>query len=362
VKSEKLKILLAFHPLEVINDSFAERIIALRLSQTNLRRCITAMTSKIVLILILATASLAQTRPPETDHHQHIYSPAMVVFQKLAAPISAKDVIGHLDTAGIKRAVLLSTAYSYGRPGREPQNEYEKVREENDWNGEQASLYPKRLVAFCGFNPLKDYALGELERCAKNPKMGRGIKLHFGNSDVRLENPEHVEKLKAVFRAANANRMAIVAHIRASISLDRPYGPEQARALVEHLLPLLPDTTLQIAHTGASGPGHNDAKADAFMDAFLEGLRSFSIQNPKSKIQNRLWFDVTSSAHASNSPERTAHLLKRIRQIGVKRILYGTDSAIGTNLPLEGWTQLTRIGLTEKELKTIAKNRPPYLK
>jgi hypothetical protein len=42
-----------------------------------------------------------------------------------------------------------------------------------------------------------------------------GIKLHFGNSDVLLKNPEHFEKLKKVFQAANKQRMAIVVHIEA---------------------------------------------------------------------------------------------------------------------------------------------------
>jgi predicted TIM-barrel fold metal-dependent hydrolase len=241
-------------------------------------------------------------------------------------------------------------------PGREPQNEYEKVKEENDWVGAQAALYPSRLVAFCGFNPLKDYALTELARCAKNPNTRRGIKLHFGNSDVQMENPEHMEKLKAVFRAANANRMAIVVHMRASISLDRPYGPEQARAFLEHLLPLATDVTVQIAHLGGSGPGFDDPKADAFMDALVEGLngRDSQIRNPKSAIRNRenLWFDITTSAHPTNSPARSALLLKRIRQIGVKRILYGTDAALGGNLkPRESWAEVTKLGLTPTSLR-----------
>ena len=65
--------------------------------------------------------------PPRADHHQHLFSPAMAEFQKIT-PITAQDVIKLLDAAGIKRGVLLSTAYSYGRPGREPQDEYEKVK------------------------------------------------------------------------------------------------------------------------------------------------------------------------------------------------------------------------------------------
>src|SRR3954471_24500307 len=92
-------------------------------------------------------------------------------------------------------ALLLSAAYIYGSPSRTVPDEYAKVRAENDWNGSQASRYPQRLRAFCGVNPLKDYALEELERCARDPLLNRGIKLHFGNSDVHLENPEHIARL-----------------------------------------------------------------------------------------------------------------------------------------------------------------------
>ena len=313
---------------------------------------------KHLILIIFLTSSTLFAQAPAADHHQHLFSPMMAEFQKLPAPIIAQDVIKLLDDAGIKRAVLLSVAYAYGRPGREPQNEYEKVKEENDWTGAQAALYPKRLVAFCGLNPLKDYALDEIARCAKNPNTRRGLKLHFGNSDVQLEKPEHLEKIKAVFRAANANRMSIVVHMRASISLDRPYGAEQVRAFLDQLMPLATDITVQVAHLAGSGPGFNDAKQDAALDAFIEAF-----QNRKSKNHNRLWFDVTTSPHPSNSPERTTLLLKRIRELGVKRILYGTDAAVGTNLsPKQSWAEVTKIGLTPDELKTIANNRPPYLR
>ena len=322
------------------------------------------MTTKIFLLLLLASSSaLAQTIPPPiADHHQHIASPSMGEFQKFpgVTSITAKDIIELLDTAGIQKAVLLSIAYSYGRPGREPQNEYEKVKEENDWVGAQAALYPKRLIAFCGFNPLKDYALAELERCAKNPNTRRGIKMHFGNSDVQLENPEHIKKLQAIFRAANANRMSIVVHSRASISLDRPYGAEQARAFLEQLMPLATNITVQIAHLGGSGPGFNDPKADAFMEGLISQIR-----NPRSKVRNvkNLWFDVASIAHPSNKPEQSALLAKRIRQVGANRILYGTDAALAGNFPpRESWAEFKKLDLTPKEMKTIAKNRPPYFR
>jgi hypothetical protein len=73
--------------------------------------------------------------------------------------ITASDVVSLLDAAGIKRAVLLSVAYMFGRPGRVIENEYEQVKAENEWTGQQAARFPTRLIAFCSFNPLRDYAL-----------------------------------------------------------------------------------------------------------------------------------------------------------------------------------------------------------
>ena len=294
---------------------------------------------------------------PTADHHQHLFSPAITELSPNLKPITAQDVIGLLDAAGIRRAVLLSVAYMYGKPGSEPRDEYAKVRAENDWVSAQAALFPKRLRAFCSFNPLKDYALTELERCAANPNLRYGIKLHFGNSDVQLENPAHIEKLKTIFRAANSHRMAIVIHMRASISKRRPYGPEQARAFLEQLLPLVPDVPVQIAHLAGSGPGYNDPPADSVLEVLADAVAK---HDPRTR---NLWFDVATVAVPQNSPEAVALLVKRIRQIGVKRILYGSDAATGSNLrPREGWEAFRQLPLSKREIATIARNVAPYLR
>jgi len=321
------------------------------------------------LLLLASAAAVAQSgqssqsnsRPeqvtPEADHHQHLFSPAMAEFQKIK-PVTSQEVIALLDAAGIRRAVLLSTAYSYGRPGREPQDEYAKVKAENDWVAAQAALFPKRFRAFCGFNPLKDYALDELERCAKDRNLRHGLKLHFGNSDVQLDNPEHFEKLKSIFRAANSRRMAIVVHMRVSISKKRPYGPDQARAFLE-LLSSAPDIPVQIAHLAASGPGYDDPPAHSVLEVLADAVAK---NDPRTR---KLWFDVTTVAVPGNSAETSALLVKRIRQIGVKRILYGSDAAVGSNpnlLPREAWEAFRQLKLSEKEIKTIARNVAPYLR
>lgn len=320
-----------------------------------------------LLIVWFVTVSTGQTSErtnldpnnfsPVADHHQHLFSPIVTELAPGVKALTAQDLIQLLDTAGIKRAVVLSIAYQYGRPGREPEDEYAKVKAENDWTGEEAAKYPKRLRAFCAFNPLKQYALEELARCSKNPNLRHGIKLHFGNSDVQLENPEHLEKMRGVFRAANSARMAIVVHLRASISLKRPYGAEQARIFLDELLPLAPDVTVQIAHLAGSGPGFDDPQAQAALEVLAEAA------SKGGRLTKNLWFDVTTVAVPENSPEVSARLVKRIRQIGLKRVLYGSDAAAGSNLkPREGWDAFSRVGLSKKELKTIGKNVAPYLR
>jgi predicted TIM-barrel fold metal-dependent hydrolase len=174
-----------------------------------------------------------------------------------------------LDQAGIRRAALFSIAYQFGNPNRPPiANEYEQVQAENDRVSREVARYPDRLRGFCGVNPLKDYALAEIARCAKDPQMRFGLKLHFGNSDVQLEEPRHVARLREVFRAANDARMAIVMHVRSTISQRRPYGATQARALLTEVLPSAPDVPIQIAHLagGRGGPGRRPQQTKAGRD------------------------------------------------------------------------------------------------
>jgi len=311
--------------------------------------------------LVLCAGVAAQQRPPVADHHQHVASSAIAKLlgaESVKFPvITSRDGIAHLDAAGIQRAVLLSLAYMYGSPSRKVDDEYAKVRAENDWTGAQARQYPERLRAFCGFNPLKEYALDELARCAKEPTLRYGIKLHFGNSDVQLDVPEHLEQLRRVFRAANEHKMAIVVHLRASISKNRPYGPAQARVFLDQLLPLAPDIPVQVAHLAGSGPGYDDPAADSVMAVLAEAVAK---GDPRTR---NLWFDVASVADLKISASNAALIAKRIRQVGVARILYGSDAIVGPNLPpRDGWAAFRRVPLTEQEFNQIAANVAPYLR
>src|SRR3954454_5569318 len=97
------------------------------------------------LLALLLPAGAAAQIAPVADHHQHLFSPTLVALLDTTGalqPISARDVIALLDSAGIEKALLLSAAYIYGSPSRMVPDEYAKLRAENDWNGSQASRYP----------------------------------------------------------------------------------------------------------------------------------------------------------------------------------------------------------------------------
>src|SRR5205085_3816070 len=121
----------------------------------------------------------------------------------------------------------------------------------------------------CGVNPLKDYAVAEVERCAVDPFLKAGLKLHFGNSDVDLDNAEHVQRLRRVFRAANDRRMAIVIHMHPSFTRQRPYGAKQARAFLDEVLPSAPDVPVQIAHLTGAGT-YDEPATDEALSVFVE--------------------------------------------------------------------------------------------
>ena len=308
----------------------------------------------------LLASGIASAQAPAADHHQHLFSPATLTLIN-AGPsgppqILAADLIKHLDNAGIKRAAVLSTGYMYGKPDRKVENEYARVRAENDWTGAQAAQYPGRLFAFCGINPMRDYALKEIERCASDPKLKHGIKLHLGNSDVQLENPEHAARLREVFAAANKHRMAIAVHMRASISKKRPYGALQAHAFLDQVLPGAPDVVVQVAHMAGTGPGYDDLPSQEVMSVLAE------VAEKRDPRMRNVWFDVASVANGANA-EQAALLVKHIRQVGVQRILYGSDAASTEGQrPKESWAAFRKLPLTEAEFAAIASNVSPYLR
>lgn len=262
--------------------------------------------------------------------------------------VNAEQLIARHDEAGIRKAAVLSTAYWWGSPLQaRVENELAMVREQNDWTVSEAKKFPERLYAFISFNPLKEYAVEELQRFAKHPNV-RGIKLHVGNSRVDMLDPEHVEKMRGVFRAANENGMAVIIHLWTGG--EGGYGKEHAVAFLEQVLPVAPDIPVQIAHFAGGGPGYTDEALAVYAEAIQKN-------DPRAK---NLYFDVATVADGQTDAvlEKFA---ERIRQVGVGRVHFGTD--LGPPHARQSWMIFrTTVPLTDEEFAAIAGNVGPFLR
>jgi predicted TIM-barrel fold metal-dependent hydrolase len=293
---------------------------------------------------------------PLVDYHQHLFRPAPA-GQAFGPPaISGTDLIKLLDQARTQRAVVLSVAYQFGNPNKPPlSDEFEKVKAENDWTSREVAQYPDRLRGFCGVNPLKNYALEEITRCAKDPQLRFGLKLHFGNSDVDLENPAHIARVQEVFRAANTNRMAIVVHMRPSVTRKRPYGASLAQKFLTEVVAAAPDVPIQIAHLAGAG-GYDNPAIDEALGVFIQAIKMGDTR------MTHVYFDVSGVAGLGRWEEMAELIAKRIRQLGIHRVLYGSDGAVGGNTPAEALAAFRRLPLTEAEFGVIQSNVPPYMR
>lgn len=290
------------------------------------------------------------------DYHQHLFSPelATLMTNGQAAPkVDAANLIRLLDEAGIQRAVVLSTAYIWTQPSRHVPDAAQRMRAENDWTSKQIAQYPERLIGFCSLNPLTDDAPGELARCAADPNLRRGLKIHIGNSTIDYHRADHIERLRTIFRGANDAGMAIVVHMRASVTEKFPYGRDEAAIFLTEVVSAAPDVPIQIAHLAGAG-GYDDPGVDPALSVFVDAIRS---GDPRAK---NLWFDVTAVVDEKQSPAVKEQIARRIRELGIRRVLYGTDAPIGNVTPKAGWAALRTLPLSPEEFRTIATNVAPY--
>ena len=73
--------------------------------------------------------------------------------------------------------------------------------------------------------------------------------------------------------------------------------------------------------------------------------------------------EVSGIAGYGNWREKATLIAQRIREIGVERVLYGSDSANGGGLtPRAAWAAFRELPLSEEEFRTIATNVAPYMR
>jgi predicted TIM-barrel fold metal-dependent hydrolase len=257
-------------------------------------------------------------------------------------PSTAEQLVAQLDAAGIRRGVVLSNAYYFDSVRPEPvPDEYSKVRAENDWTAQQVERFPARLVAFCSFNPLRDYALTELERCASSKRF-KGLKLHLNGAQLDFQSPGEVAKVRRVMEAANTSRLPMIIHVR-----SKPwYGREDAEVFLHQLLAAAPDVPVTIAHLWG-GESFSSSALAVYAQAVAAG----------DPVTRNLSFDI-SGATSYGKPEHMEEIATRIRQIGLGRILYASDAP-----PPEAWKDFrSKLPLTDEEFRAIESNVAPYMR
>jgi predicted TIM-barrel fold metal-dependent hydrolase len=304
-----------------------------------------------ICLLLPLLAACATNRPaslpaPRVDYHQHLVSPAFAPIVRLPAR-DGKALLAELDAAGIDRAVVLSTGYSFADERKKLEDPDRLTAAENDWTSAQVAASGGRLIGFCSANPLRPAALDELERCLALPGM-KGVKLHFGNAGITLRNPEHATRIVQVFALAERMRAPVLVHMRARGGLN--FGAEDARLFLDKLVPAAPSIEIVVAHFGGSGPGY-PAQTDEVMAVF-----GAAAERDDPRMRN-IYFDLATVVAAETTTDEAALVASRIRQVGTQRVLYGSDLSPPGGSVRAGWEIFRdRVPLTDADVRTIAGN------
>ncbi len=315
----------------------------------------------VILILMLGTTVFGQSFEKgvagATDAHVHILSPQLMkIWKGLGVPFSRPDEyysdIGEiLKNTGTKRIDLISMAHVFSSSEfGKFDNERQLVEGENSYVAAARDRYPKRIRAFCSVDPLRDYALAELERCRSRLKMD-GVKLHHNANQVYLTVPEHLAKVRRVFEFAARHKMPILVHFD---NTHRRFGETDVKLLTGLILKDLDPVRLRIAHFGSSG-GFS-TRTIAFLDSFISELAS-SRDLRKHKITfdiSAVGLDKDSEGVRKLSDDEWAELGVYVRRLGFDRVAFGTDYPLYQ--PAE-YAQIlrTRLRLTEAEQKALLK-------
>jgi len=303
----------------------------------------------------------------DADHHMHIQSAnAVDVWDAMCDAMpddcddatsesisvtTGADAIRVLDDAGLHKGVILSLAYFFGFPelAGSKYDSHDLVQAENLYVAEQVSSFPNRLAGFFSVNPLADYAIEEVTHWLRDGRL-TGLKLHLANSDLDLQNQNHVTKLRAVFAVMNEFEAPVVIHLR---NRNPEYGYKEARLFIDDVAGHAPNVAIQLAHI--AGWGGYDAETDSAIQAFLDAFDDGTLD------RSQVWFDIAAVVDTKMPEDNAVQLSARLREIGLERVLFATDwdevdpkphiTMLEENLPL-----------SEGELKILLSNEAPYLR
>lgn len=121
-------------------------------------------------------------------------------------------------------------------------------------------------------------------------------------------------------------------------------------------MPAAPDVEIVVAHLGASGPGYA-AQHDEVLAVFAAAAER---EDPRMK---NLYFDVSSNVTDEITPAGAAMVAQRIRQLGPRRVLYGSDlSAPGGSVQRAWEIFRAKVPLTPAEMQQVIDNRTRFVR
>lgn len=76
-----------------------------------------------------------------------------------------------------------------------------------------------------------------------------------------------------------------------------------------------------------------------------------------------VYFDITNVAGLGNWRPKKNLIAKRAREIGVARVLFGSDGYFGGGVtPAQAWADFRSLPLSEAEFRAIENNVTPYMR
>lgn len=179
-----------------------------------------------------------------------------------------------------------------------------------------------------------------------------GIKVHLGNAGITLRDPAHLVRIQQLFALAQRLRVPVLIHMRARGGTN--YGAEDAQIFLDKVVPQASGVEIVIAHLGATSPGY-PPQNDEVMAVFAAAAER---NDPR---MANLYIDVSANVTDEITPADAALVVQRVRQIGPRRVLYGSDLSPPGGSIRQGWEIFrTKVPLTAAELQQIANNRSRF--
>ncbi len=285
------------------------------------------------ILFMLPALALPQDETPVADNHVHVRSQqAANAWQQInrtnsavANPaaeqvITGRDVLLDLRLGGMDKALLVSEAHTFSMPELNPIGEYPLVRAENDFVAEQVAIDPQRLTGLCAVDPIADYALDEVQRCAQQLGL-TGVSLHFRQSDIDLRSNGHLVKLNEFFEFLTALDYPVLIHLA---TRNQYYGSVDVKLFIDNVLINAPSLDIQIAHLG--GQRQFSLQSDRAMSEFIAAFSDGRLQPSNLQFDLAIIPPPTQNQAATQNQTRQKSLAamyaQRMRQLDPQQLLF----------------------------------------